>query len=91
MERLPKMDVAAFVAAMQEEFEKAMRSVGEAVNGAAEGHVIDGSEERVRDVLGEFRVRAFERALQMRVDAAEAAFSPGGGGDGKAVAGQRKL
>jgi len=88
MEQLPKMDVAAFVAAMQGEFEKTMRSVAEAVNGAAEGHVIDGSEERVRDVLGEFRARAFERALQMRVDAAEAAFFPGGQGDGKAAAGQ---
>lgn len=86
MERLPKLDVAAYAAAMQADFEKTMRGVAEAVNSAPEGYVINASEEKVRDVLGEFRAKAFQCALQMRVDAAEAAFSPGGQGDRKATA-----
>lgn len=89
MDRLPKLDVDAYVAAMRVEFESAMRQLAEAVNNAPTGHVIDASEEKVRDVMTEFRARAYERAVQMRIDAAEAAFSPGRGGDGKGVARQR--
>ena len=78
MERLPKMSKEAYVEAMRAEFEQVMRQVAEAVNQAPEGQVIDASEERVRDLLGDFRAKAYQTALQMRVDAAEAAFSPGG-------------
>lgn len=90
MERLPKLDVNAYVAAMQAGFETAMRSVAEAVNAAPEGHVINASEEQVRDVLAEFRAQAYEQALQMRVNAAEAAFSPCGHSNGQTLAEQRK-
>ena len=83
MERLPKLDKSVFVEAMREDFERAMKEVAQAVNDAPEGRVINASEERVRDVMGEFRTRAYQRALQMRVNAAEAAFSPGGQSDGK--------
>lgn len=83
MERLPKLDKSVFVEAMREDFERTMKEVAQAVNDAPEGRVINASEERVRDVMGEFRTRAYQRALQMRVNAAEAAFSPGGQSDGK--------
>jgi len=91
MERLPKFNVDAYVASMHQEFERLMREVARAVNDAPTGQVINASEHQVRDAMGEFRTRAYERALQMRVDAAEAAFSPGGSDDGQTVARQGKL
>jgi hypothetical protein len=37
------------------------------------------SEEKVRDLFAALRLKAYERAVQMRLDAAEAAFPPSGG------------
>ncbi len=88
MERLPKMCETAYVEAMRAEFERVMKQVAEAVNQAPEGQVIDASEERVRDLLGDFRAKAYQTAVQMRVDAAEAAFSPGGPPDAPTPTGQ---
>ena len=78
MDRLAQIDRDALVRRMREEFERTMRAVADAVNAAADGHLIDGSEERCRDALGEFRRLAYEAAVQMRVEATEAdpAFSP---------------
>ena len=91
MERLPKLDKSVYVEAMRQDFERVMDKVAQAVNDAPEGRVINASEEKVRDVMGEFRARAFQQALQMRVNAAEAAFSPGGQSDGKTSGGQGKF
>jgi hypothetical protein len=66
----------AFVDSMQQDVEEFLQSVMGAVNQAPDGSWIGGSEERVRDLNAAFRERVFERAVQMRVDAAEAAFSP---------------
>jgi hypothetical protein len=82
MERQSEASVRAYVEAMRGSFEAAMTQVMESVNQASAGQVIDASEEQVRDVLGAFRAKAYQTALQMRVNAAEAAFSPGGPGDG---------
>ena len=49
-----------------------------------QGRVIVDSEEKVRDLLGDFRRSTYQTALQLRVDAAEAAFSPGGQGNRQA-------
>ena len=78
MDRLPALSADEFIEHTREEFERLMRDVAEAVNSAPEGQVINRSEKPVRDLFGEFRRKVYERALQMRVDAAEAAFSPGG-------------
>ena len=80
MDRLAKIEKAELVRRMRAEFEKTMAEVTEAVNAAPDGHLIDGSEERARDALGEFRRRAYETAVQMRVEATETsvAFSPWG-------------
>jgi hypothetical protein len=78
----------SFVAAMRGETERVLREVMEAVNRAPDGSWINGSETPVRDLMGEYRRKVFERALQMRTDAAEGAFSPGrpdGPGDGGAA------
>ncbi len=84
MDGLAKLDRDELIARMRADFERTMCQVAQAVNGAPDGHLIDGSEEQVRDVLGEFRRRAFETAAQMRVEATEASpdFSPGEGGVG---------
>jgi hypothetical protein len=78
MECPAKLDVDAFVTKMREEMELKLRRVGELVNAAPDGSWINASEMEVRDVFGELRRTAYETALQMRLDAAQAAFSPGG-------------
>jgi len=64
------------VAAMEQAMQQYLQSVMQAVNNAPAGAWIAGSEESVRDLSADFRRRVFERAVQMRVDAAEAAFPP---------------
>lgn len=46
------------------------------MNGARVGHLIDDTEEGVRQAGKEFMRAAFEAAVQQKVDAAQAAFSP---------------
>jgi hypothetical protein len=46
------------------------------VNQAPVGQVINASEEKVRDLFARFRHSAYQTALQLKIDAAEAAFSP---------------
>jgi hypothetical protein len=72
----------SFVAEMRQETEEMLRQVMGAVNEAPDGAWINASEEKVRDVLAEYRRRVYEKALQMRTDAAEGSFPPGGRGDG---------
>lgn len=81
MELNPKMSREQFVEAMRVKFEKAMGEVADAVNDAKPGYIITDSEEPVRDVFGELRRAAYELALQMRINAAEAAFSPSEGSE----------
>jgi len=58
--------------------------VADAVDNAPCGRVIRDSEEKARDALDRFRQAAYEKAVQMKVNAAEAAFSPSEQrGDGK--------
>ena len=88
MDRLPQLSANELMERTRGEFEQLMREVAVAVNAAPEGQVINRSEEPVRDLLGEFRRRVYQTALQMRVDAAEAAFSPGGHADTRSQAEQ---
>jgi hypothetical protein len=61
---------------MKQEFEEIAKQVMHAVNDAPDGQWIAGSESQVRDLCAEMRRKVFERALQNRVDAADAAFPP---------------
>jgi hypothetical protein len=79
MEATPKLSRDEFIKAMREQMEQMLGQVADAVNDAPPGRVIRGSEEQVRDLFADFRRQAFEMALQMRVDAAEAAFPPSEG------------
>jgi len=84
MDRLLTMDAGALAARMQAEFQRVMKQVAEAVNAAPSGNVISGSEMQVRDMMGEFRRKAFETAVQMRIDSTESSFSPSAGRGGQA-------
>ncbi len=77
-----------FVETIKEEIEQYAKDVMEAVNKAPDGAWISGSEERVRDLSAEMRRKVFERALQKRVDAAEAAFPPSAPSDDGPTTGQ---
>lgn len=84
MDRLLTMDAEAFATRMQAEFQRVMKQVADAVNAAPTGNVISGSEMQVRDLMAEFRRRAFETAVQMRIDSTESSFSPSQGRGGQA-------
>ncbi len=84
MDRLVKIDKEEFIKQMQVEFAATMKAVAEAVNAAPDGQLGNGSEEACRKTLGEFVRKAYEKAVQMRVDATEktVAFPPAPGCDG---------
>jgi hypothetical protein len=79
MESTPKLSRDEFIQQMRKKMEEALGKVADAVNEAPPGRIIAGSEEEVRDIFAGLRKDAFEAALQMRVNAAEAAFSPSEG------------
>ena len=72
----PRMDRAAYREQMRLEVDRVLKEVADAVDEAPAGRVIHDSEERARDALDRFRQVAFEKAIQLRMDAAEAAFPP---------------
>jgi hypothetical protein len=71
----------AYIQTMRQRVEEVLGKVADAVNDATPGQIINGSEEQVRDLFAKLRQQAFEQAVQMRVDAAEAAFPPSEGSD----------
>jgi hypothetical protein len=84
MAPLQTMDQAEYVSRMQAECRRILGQVADAVNNAPTGNVIGGSEMQVRDLMEELRRRAYETAVQMRIDSHESSFSPseGSGGQG---------
>lgn len=79
MESTPQMSRQEFIDRIRQKMEEALGRVADAINQAPPGHIITGSEEEVRDVFADLRQQAFEIGLQMRLDAAEAAFPPSEG------------
>jgi hypothetical protein len=75
----PKLSRDEFIAQMRAKMEAMLGQVADAINDAPPGHIISGSEEQVRDLFADLRQQAFEKGLQMRVDAAEAASPPSEG------------
>ena len=76
MESTPRMSRDEFINAMRKKMEEALGRVADAINEAPPGQIISGSEEKVRDLFADLRQQAYEMGLQMRLDAAEAAFPP---------------
>ena len=75
----PKLSRQAYVQAMRQRVEETLAKIADAVNDAPPGQIIVGSEEQVRTLFADLRQAAFEQAVQMRLDAAEAAFPPSSG------------
>ncbi len=59
------------------DIEQLLENVVKAINEAQPGHIIDQSEEPVRDAAGQFRQKLFTKALELRSQGE--AFSPGRG------------
>ena len=78
MEELPKISPEALKAMLHGKVDEIAEQVIAAMNSAKPGRLIADSEEQVRDIMGELRRAVFETAVQQKVDAAEAAFSPSG-------------
>jgi hypothetical protein len=79
MESTPKLSRDEFITQMREKMEAMLGQVADAINDAPPGQIISGSEEQVRDLFADLRQQAFETGLQMRLNAAEAAFPPSEG------------
>ena len=88
METSPRVSPQQFADSMKQEFEEFAKQVMDTVNDAPDGQWIAGSEEQVRNLCATMRQRVFEKALQKRVDAAEAAFPPSAQPDNRKAAGQ---
>ncbi len=80
---MPQVAPEKLAEALKEETQKYLQSVMQAVNAALDGRWISDSEEQVRDLAADYRRQVFEKAVQMRVDAAEAAFPPSAQCDGQ--------
>ena len=89
MDRLLTMEKQEYVSRMEGECRRIMERIADAVNGARSGNVISGSEMQVRDLMAELRQKAFETALQMRIDSTESNFSPSKGRGGQSEGRQR--
>ena len=81
----PTLSADALLEQLRGRFEQLCQDVTAAVNGAPAGQVINASEEEVRDLLADFRRATYQAAVQLRTDAAQAAFPPSAApADGKA-------
>jgi len=78
LDALPGLDRVKLREQLLVEFDRAFKGVVDAVDDAAAGRLIRDSEEPARDALDEFRRAFYERVLQAKVNAAEAAFPPSG-------------
>lgn len=74
--KVPEIDAKQLAKSLREDVEQCINAVVRAVNGARVGAIVDDSEEPVRQATAQLRQKIFERAIQMKTDAAEAAFSP---------------
>jgi hypothetical protein len=76
MSELPQLDRQAYREQMLAEFQRVLDDVADAVDQAPAGRVIRDSEEKAREALDRFRQVAYQKAMQLKVNAAEAAFPP---------------
>ena len=74
--KLPEIEAKRLEQLLKEDVKECIAEVTEAVNSARAGAIIDDSEEPVRIATAKLRQRIFQKALQMKTDAAQAAFSP---------------
>ena len=78
--KLTEVEVEKLKQLLKEDFDDCISEVVRAIDTAKAGSIIDDSEEPVRVATGKLRQKIFQKALQMKIDAAQAAFSPSGQG-----------
>ncbi len=83
MDKSPKITAEELTKRLLEESPGLAERIVAAINAAPDGNWVGASEEQVRDVGHEFVRAAFEAALQQKAEAAEAAFPPSAGREGK--------
>lgn len=71
--------------AMQSAYNEFITGTVNALNTARDGKIIPDSELPVRDLAAEFRKKAYEKAIELKVQAADAAFSPSKDNSGEKV------
>jgi hypothetical protein len=76
MDNPPHVSAEALLEQLRPKFERLCRGVADAVNQAPPGQVINASEEQVRDLLAGFRQATYQTAVQLRLQAQEAASPP---------------
>ena len=74
--KLPQIEAKRLEQLLKEDVKECIAEVTEAINSARTGAIIDDSEEPVRIATAKLRQKIFQKALQMKTDAAQAAFSP---------------
>jgi hypothetical protein len=70
-EHLPPLDAQEFVEALRDRVEQTLRGMAAAINAAPGGAIVDASEERIAELLGELWADALALGVQMRLDAAD--------------------
>ena len=81
MEPTPKISRDESILQMRQKMAEIPGQVAHAIHQAPPGYVISGSEEKVRDLFADLGMQAYEKGLQMRINAAEAALPPSEGRD----------
>jgi hypothetical protein len=76
MDQQPQLSVNDLLTQLRGKFDQLCQQVADAVNRAPAGKVIAASEEEVRDLFADLRQATYQAALQLRLDAAQAAFPP---------------
>ena len=71
-----KITTEQLKASLSADFDTLMKEVVDAVNNAEPGRIIPDSEEPVRDASARFRQMLYEKALRIRQQQSEPAFSP---------------
>lgn len=74
-----RLTVSELKRAVGPDLERLLQETAEALNSARDGAIIADSEEVVRDAMARFRRLVYERAVQLKAAAGEAAFSPSEG------------
>ena len=74
--KVPGIDRQKLEKLLKDDIQRCIAEVTEAVDTARIGAIIDDSEEPVRMATSRLRQMIFQKAIQMKTDAAEAAFSP---------------
>ncbi len=74
--KLPEIEIEKLKQLLKEDFDDCIAEVVKAIDSAKVGSIIDDSEEPVRVATGKLRQKIFQRALQLKMNAADAAFSP---------------